>query len=189
MLAVLAHGVGGGRADLPLPAWLFAYGAGFAVLISFVALGIFWPTPRLAAAAAGGRELAGSVESLRRPATWVLRAAGLFVFGVVLVAALWGVDDGASNISPYVLYVTFWVGLVPGLALGIAMGAVLGAWASSLMGAAIVDPVRRRFASEIEAGNVLVVIDAEESMQDELKSAMASVDARQLDYDTPSVMS
>ncbi|HZV38545.1 MAG TPA: hypothetical protein VFF96_07345 [Pseudoxanthomonas sp.] len=76
-----------------------------------------------------------------------------------------------------------------GLALGIAMGAVLGAWASSLMGAAIVDPVRRRFASEIEAGNVLVVIDAEESMQDELKSAMASVDARQLDYDTPSVMS
>ena len=76
-----------------------------------------------------------------------------------------------------------------GLALGIAMGAVLGAWASSLMGAAIVDPVHRRFASEIEAGNVLVVVDAEESLRDELESAMARVDARKLDYDTPSVMS
>jgi hypothetical protein len=106
---LLAHGVGG-RSDLPLPAWLFAYGAGFAVLISFVALGILWPRPRLAAAAAG-RELASRVQSVRRPATWALRAIGLFVFGVVLGAALWGAEDGASNISPYVLYVTFWVGM------------------------------------------------------------------------------
>ena len=109
MTPVLAHGVGG-RSDLPLPAWLFAYGAGFAVLISFVALGILWPRPRLAAAA-DGRELPGWMQTAARPATWVVRAIGLFVYAVVLVACLWGVNNSASNISPYVVYVTFWVGV------------------------------------------------------------------------------
>jgi len=106
---VLAHGVGG-RADLPLPVWLFAYGAGFAVLISFVALGILWPQPRLAAASVG-RALPGWAQAAARPATWVLRVIGLFVYGVIVVACLWGVDNSASNIAPYVLYVSFWVGM------------------------------------------------------------------------------
>ena len=105
---VLAHGVGG-RSDLPLPVWLFAYGAGFAVVISFVALGILWPRPRLAAAAPG-RELPGFVQSLRAPGTWVLRAIGLAVYAVIVVACLWGVNNSASNLAPYVIYVTFWVG-------------------------------------------------------------------------------
>ncbi len=105
---LLAHGIGG-RSDLPLPAWLFAYGAGFAVLISFVALGILWPKPRLAAAATG-RPLP-HVPAAGRVVEVVLRAAGLFVYGVILVACLWGDDDGASNIAPYVVYVTFWVGV------------------------------------------------------------------------------
>ena len=103
-----AHGVGG-RSDLPLPAWLFAYGAGFAVLISFVALGILWPKPRLAKAAIG-RDVP-MVRVVEVAATLLLRAVGLFVYGVVLVACLWGTDIGASNVAPYVVYVTFWVGL------------------------------------------------------------------------------
>jgi hypothetical protein len=106
---VLAHGVGA-RADLPLPAWLFAYGAGFAVLISFVALGILWPRPRLAAAA-DGAALPPAVQTVRRPGAWLLRAIGLLVYGVVLVACLWGTNDAGINISPYVIYVSFWVGM------------------------------------------------------------------------------
>ena len=106
---VLGHGVGG-RSDLPLPAWLFAYGAGFAVLISFVALGILWPRPRLAAAA-DGRELPGWVQAVRTPGTWVLRVVGLFVYGVILVACLWGTNDAGVNVAPYGFYVTFWVGM------------------------------------------------------------------------------
>ena len=52
MIPTLAHGVGG-RTDLPLPVWLFMYGAAFALLISFVALRILWPKPRLAQLAMG----------------------------------------------------------------------------------------------------------------------------------------
>lgn len=110
-MTVLAHGVGG-RTDLPLPVWLFAYGAGFAVVISFVALGILWPRPRLAAAATRGIELPGAVQGLSRAGFWVLRGAGLFVFCVVVVASFWGADDGASNLAPYVLYVSFWIGVM-----------------------------------------------------------------------------
>lgn len=40
-----AHALGG-RSDLPLPLWLFAYGAGTAVVISFAALGLLWPSSR-----------------------------------------------------------------------------------------------------------------------------------------------
>ena len=48
----LAHGVGS-RADLPVPLGLALYGAGFAVLISFLALVLLWRTPRLHGDAAG----------------------------------------------------------------------------------------------------------------------------------------
>lgn len=107
--SVLAHGVGG-RADLPLPTWLFAYSAAFALLISFVALRILWPRPRLAAAAEG------------RPApSWADRAASLVgvaaqvvvlvLFVVTLGAAWFGADSARTNLAPTALYVVFWVGV------------------------------------------------------------------------------
>lgn len=108
MIWILAHGVGG-RTDLPLPLWLFMYGAAFALLISFVALRILWPKPRLAQLAAGRRfSLRGS------PATWLLaavRVSGFFAFAVVLFAAVAGNADSASNLAPYALYIGFWVGV------------------------------------------------------------------------------
>lgn len=110
IVPVLAHGVGG-RTDLPLPVWLVAYGAAFALLISFVALRILWPSPRLAGAAggtslpAGGRGAATAVHVL-------MRAIGLATFVVLLVACWWGADDPGTNIAPYALYIWFWVGLM-----------------------------------------------------------------------------
>ena len=40
-----AHGIGG-RTDLPVPRWLFVFGAGTALIISFVALSELWSEPR-----------------------------------------------------------------------------------------------------------------------------------------------
>ncbi|MFM9164063.1 MAG: fenitrothion hydrolase, partial [Solirubrobacterales bacterium] len=42
----LAHGVGQ-RADLPIPLWLFAWGAALVLIASFVALAVLWPRPVL----------------------------------------------------------------------------------------------------------------------------------------------
>jgi hypothetical protein len=112
MIGLLAHGVGS-RSDLPLPVWLFAYGAGFALVISFVALRVLWPRPRFAAAAAG-RDLPSALQLVRPVVDVVLRVVGLALFGVVVYAAGWGNESGVSNISPYAVCIVFWVG-VPAL--------------------------------------------------------------------------
>lgn len=41
----VAHGLGG-RVDLPVPRWLFVFGAGTALIVSFVALSALWTEPR-----------------------------------------------------------------------------------------------------------------------------------------------
>ena len=48
MTALFAH-AGGllGRADLPIPEWLFGWAAAIVLVVSFVALAVLWPEPRL----------------------------------------------------------------------------------------------------------------------------------------------
>lgn len=104
-----AHGVGG-RADLPLPVWLFAYSAAFALLISFVALRILWPRPRLARLAVG-RRLPEAVDYAGRVALQVVRVAMLALFALTLASAWFGIDSVAVNLAPTAFYVTFWVGM------------------------------------------------------------------------------
>jgi len=55
-----------------------------------------------------------------------------------------------------------------------AAGAVVGGWASSLVGAGLPDPIRQKFEGEIEAGRILVIIDAE---GDALARARAEIPA------------
>ena len=106
---ILAHGLGG-RADLPLPAWMFGYGAAATVVISFVALAVFWPTPRLEDGSAE-RVVARTDAPPLRVLAGVARLVGLVVFVVVLVAAAIGDDSSRTNLAPVVVYVVFWVGM------------------------------------------------------------------------------
>lgn len=102
---ILAHGLGG-RADLPLPVWMFGYGAAAAVLVSFAALALFWPTARLE----GGtreRPVAPTTRPMLRTAAVVARAAGLAVFVVVMAAAALGDNSSRTNLAPVVVYVVF----------------------------------------------------------------------------------
>ncbi|MEM9201362.1 MAG: hypothetical protein AAGC53_06870 [Actinomycetota bacterium] len=104
-----AHGIGG-RTDLPLPAWQLAWAAGFAVASSFVALGAFWATPRLVAAAEGQVAF-----DLRVPPFRVLevvtKAFGVFFFLVIVWAGWFGNENGAVNIAGDAFLIWFWVGL------------------------------------------------------------------------------
>ena len=104
-----AHGVGG-RLDLPVPIWQLAWAASFAVAASFVALGVFWETPKFRAAAAG-RVLGGPFQKACRVQSPVVGAVGLLALGVLLYAGLAGNTNPSVNIAPVAVYIVFWVGL------------------------------------------------------------------------------
>ena len=110
---LLAHGVGT-RADLPVPVTLAIMGAAVAVLVSFLALGLLWPTPRLRGEQAGRALPLGLQKLLDSPVLRVvLRLLALAISGLVLSVALFGPVDPPANIAPWALFITFWVGLVP----------------------------------------------------------------------------
>lgn len=106
-----AHGLGG-RLDLPVPLWLFVYGAAAVVVVSFVALGVLWKRPRLQDRVEG-RTLPEPLQRiLRSPvAEGVVRTASVAAFIVVLTAAAAGTNAPGANIAPVFVYVWFWVGL------------------------------------------------------------------------------
>jgi hypothetical protein len=110
---VLAHGLGG-RSDLPVPIWLAAYGGAAVLIISFIALGLFWKTPRLQGAA-GGRALPEAFRRLvdSRPFRLALQAFGLIGLVALMAAGVLGPDTSSTNPAPTWFYVWFWVGLVP----------------------------------------------------------------------------
>lgn len=118
--AVVAHGVGS-RQDLPLPLGVAVAGAATALVVSFVALAVLWPQPRIDGAEAGRPLPAALAAALDSRTSRVLTAlAGGAVTLVVLAALLLGRDD-TRNPVPYVVYVLLWVGLVP---LSVALGPV-----------------------------------------------------------------
>jgi hypothetical protein len=102
--AASAHGIVG-RADLPIPAWLFAWTATAVMVISFLALWSLWSKPRLQGPR--GRVLLRVPRSLE----WLCGAIGIFLFVLVVVCGLWGAQDFTSNLSPTFVYVIFWVGI------------------------------------------------------------------------------
>lgn len=63
------------------------------------------------------------------------------------------------------------------------VGALVGTWASVLVGSSVPDEVRRMFADEIEAGRILVVIDAEPEAFDMIEQSLARAGAQRLPYE------
>jgi len=104
--AVLAHGLVG-KQDLPIPRWLFAWGAAVVLVVSFVALAVLWPQPRLERADVDGRRL------LRLPAALepLCGVIGVAAFALVVYAGLSGTQSEQANLAPTAIYVLFWVGI------------------------------------------------------------------------------
>jgi hypothetical protein len=115
----MAHGIGG-RLDLPVPLSYFLVGAGVVLVISFVALAVLWPEPRLQD---GPRH---DVARLTVPRSWVLPTLGLIALLLVigqLIPPLFGLetDPTRPTIAPVLVWVVFWL-VVP------FAGAVIGDW-------------------------------------------------------------
>jgi hypothetical protein len=110
VLDVLAHGIGGVQ-DLPVPTWLFYWGAAIVLVVSFVALGALWRRPLLARHA-GGRSLPNAVSAfVLGPLRIVAQVLSVALFGLVWLAALVGDTDPLANLAPTWIYVAFWLGV------------------------------------------------------------------------------
>jgi hypothetical protein len=99
-----AHGLVG-KQDLPIPKYLFAWGASAVLVISFVGLAVLWPKPRL--------EEVRERLVLRLPVALEILSGliGVAIFAIVVYAGLAGVQTSTANLTPTVVYVLFWVGL------------------------------------------------------------------------------
>lgn len=103
---VLAHGLVG-KQDLPIPRWLFAWGAAVVLVVSFVALAVLWPEPRLERRDADGRRLA-RLPALVQP---ICGTIGVGAFALVVYAGLSGTQTEQANLAPTAIYVLFWIGI------------------------------------------------------------------------------
>ena len=108
-----AHGLVG-RADLPIPEWLFGWAAAVVLIVSFAALALLWQEPKLEGKDQFRPLPEGLSYALVNTATEVF--AGLVGVGLLVLtiyAGLAGVQSPQANFGPTFIYVVFWVGLVP----------------------------------------------------------------------------
>jgi len=110
---ILAHGIGGVR-DLPVPTWLFSWGAAVVLVLSFLLLGTLWKRAQLEPRAEG-RPLPERLERLLRARGLrvVLGAVSAGLLVLVFLTALLGEPSSVENLAPTFVYVLFWLGLVP----------------------------------------------------------------------------
>lgn len=118
-LPALAHGIGG-RLDLPVPVSYFVVAAAVVLVVSFVALAVLWPTPRLQD---GPREESARLIIPRKGVLPALGILGLILVVGQLIPPLFGleVDPGRPTIAPVLVWVVFWL-VVP------FAGSVIGDW-------------------------------------------------------------
>jgi hypothetical protein len=102
--AAQAHGIVG-RADLPIPVWLFSWAAAIVLVVSFVALSVLWTRPRLQ------RERRVRLFRVPLPIVRLVNLLAVAVFALVLYSGFAGTQVWSANFSVTFIYVIFWVGL------------------------------------------------------------------------------
>ncbi len=144
---VYAHGFGE-RYDLPVPLGYYVVGAGLAVALSFVVVGLFMR---------GG---SGTSDYPRYNLLkhWPVRAiltsplliapiklASVFVLGLLTFAGFFGDSDPSDNLAPTFIWIIWWVGMGFFVALVGNLWALVNPWAAIYEGA---EWLYRRFVPE-----------------------------------------
>ncbi len=104
------HGIAS-RHDLPLPFPFVVTGAGVALVVSFVVLGLAWKRPRFAAV--GGVELPRLTRFVDAPGTRAVARLLVLALFLLVAAALFAGRDLLTNPVFGFVFVWMWVGLVP----------------------------------------------------------------------------
>jgi hypothetical protein len=98
-----AHGIVG-KADLPIPVWLFSWAAAIVLVVSFVALSTMWTHPQLQ------QPQLRRLFVLPKALEWLASLLGVGVFALVLYSGFAGAQVPPANFSVTFIYVIFWVG-------------------------------------------------------------------------------
>lgn len=98
------------RQDLPIPAWLFAWGASIVLIVSFFALSVAWREPRLEEERWRPLGAGLSRALLGLPAQALCGAVGVFLLGVAVYAGLRGTEAPDRNFALTFVFVTVWLG-------------------------------------------------------------------------------
>jgi hypothetical protein len=114
------------RENLPIPQWLFGWAAAAVLVVSFIALAILWPRPRLEPLR--WRPLPGGPVLGSRAWDVALGAVGVALLVVVLVAGFEAGGTALDNLAPTFILITFWVGLVFASVLFGDLFALLSPW-------------------------------------------------------------
>src|SRR5918998_3972838 len=100
------------REDLPIPEWLFAWGAALVLIVSFVALSVAWREPRLEAERWRPASAWVSRALLNRGVEVMAGALGVFLLGVTIWSGHAGTESPDRNFAITFVFVTTWLGLV-----------------------------------------------------------------------------
>jgi hypothetical protein len=132
-----AHGIVG-KADLPIPVWLFSWTAAIVLVVSFVALSTLWLTPQLQ------EPRTRRLFVVPRPLEWLASAIGLGLFALVLYSGFHGVQQAPSaNFAVTFIYVAFWIGMP---ILSVLFGDVFAALSPWRTCARLIAAARRRLS-------------------------------------------
>jgi hypothetical protein len=126
------------RQNLPIPSVMFGVAAAAVLAVSFVALAVLWPRPRMQSPPWRPLPLGRALAS--RPVEIACGTIGVALLALVIAGGYIGPQSGADNFAPTFILITFWVGLVfasllfgdvfrafsPWRAIGRATGALLG---------------------------------------------------------------
>ncbi|MFZ1154768.1 MAG: fenitrothion hydrolase [Solirubrobacteraceae bacterium] len=99
-----AHGIVG-KADLPIPVWLFSWTAAIVLVVSFVALSTLWTHPQLQSE--HRKRLFRMPAAIARLASFI----GIGLFVLVIYAGFAGAQVPNANFSVTFIYVVFWIGV------------------------------------------------------------------------------
>lgn len=105
----LAHALAA-RQDLPVPAWLFAWGASIVLIVSFFALAAAWRTPRFERQHWRALGAGFSRAAVSPPVQVLCGLLGVFLLGVAIYAGLRGTEAPDRNFALTFLFVTCWLG-------------------------------------------------------------------------------
>ncbi len=109
---LLPHGIQG-RADLPVPDSMFLIGSAVALVASFVLMGFGWKKSRFSNTPLLHISAPSAADKLASSAKTIGQLMAVLSLLLTMLIGWFGSTEASNNAAPTIVFVIFWVGLVP----------------------------------------------------------------------------